>query len=1318
MSDSTDLLAPVDDEPAAGGVEPRELRPYQKEAADAAEDMWREGYERTSVVLPTGSGKPVADHELVPTPDRGFVRMSDLRVGDYVFGSDGEPTRIVHVDPQGVIPLRRVHFDDGSSVVAGAGHLWEIKRKGRFPRVETTDWIRKQGYQDRDGYMWRLPIIDPVNYPARDLPLDPYLMGTLIANGSMKTGPIITTPDTHVIDELERRGVFLNKHQVDEKWCPRWGVPGIRDVLRELGMWDVGSRDKRIPRVYLEAPDTARLDLLRGLMDGDGSSRGGGRRVCKYHTTSPGLSDDVAELVWSLGGRAKQHTTDRRHEDKPIEYEVGILMPEGISPFLSPRKVRDEHPRRTFKPRRAIVDIEDVADGPATCIQVDAEDGLFAVTDRYVLTHNSSVIAELARRAVRRGQRVVALAHRDELINQMRDTYSLVAPELEPGGIVKAEIDEHDRDFVCASFQTLAASPKRVEKLGVRNLILVDECHHALAPSYMRVLYDLGLTVPKPRGNKKTNQDGEVFGDHVPQVGSKSKKASDYITQFDHVPEIRACGFTATMSRSDSEQLGKVWSTVAFERDISWAIDNGYLITPRSLTVHVPELKGLGNVKTVAGDFNSKQLAEVMEASVESTVDAIQRHAKDRNMIVFAASVNHAEELAAALTIEGIPAGVVVGSSSREVREDTYFRFNSGELQALITVMVLTEGADFPRCDCVVMARPTRSQVLFCFDDQTEILTDQGWVKGTDMRENARVAAYDTDTGKIEWEKPQRWFSRPLEDGERMVSLSSPTVDMRVTENHRMVWRRRNDKNWRVSEAGDLISRKSQYVMPFAGVQNSSGIDLTDDEIRFVAWVMTDGYVSKNGLAVISQQDPENCRQIESMLDSCGFKWNVVVNNSPTNFGPRKNPLHNYRVCRGKPRGTQYQHLRGWGELGKYIPKYAGSSAYRLLERMDARQWSIFLEVFHRANGAKQANTNGWTRRGYHLFTPFKEFADWTQSMCVRRGWRCNVALDTAGRDRPLYAIHCREVAERYIGGSGQTDRKHLEWSPTKPGEQVWCVTVSTGATIVRRNGKAMVSGNCQMVGRSLRHYTDPHTGKKKEDALVLDLSGAAADATLSTLTDLWPDAEDEEFDNDGHKLETPSDAEDEQEAAAFTQQRRGTIELEAVDLLRRAASSNESTKKGPPHRRVVALSTAGGVMFIPSSRGGAGMMLWPPHPNRVQNVCVIKFSNYGRVAHPMLDAEGNIMVSNYAVMYDLACRAAYEGKDENDRRTAIMRRAQWRQPGKRPSQKQLDLARKMNAPVPAGASMADVSDAISREFMQANLANMLPQLRQWGLVE
>ena len=234
--------------------------------------------------------------------------------------------------------------------------------------------------------------------------------------------------------------------------------------------------------------------------------------------------------------------------------------------------------------------------------------------------------------------------------------------------------------------------------------------------------------------------------------------------------------------------------------------------------------------------------------------------------------------------------------------------------------------------------------MLFCFDDQTEILTDQGWIRGTDVRENACVAAYDVDTGKIEWENPQRWFVRPLEDGERMVSLESPTVDMRVTENHRMVWRGRSDKNWRVSEAGELIRRRTGFDVPVAGVQTAHGVSLSDDEIRFVAWVMTDGYVRKDGsLAGIAQQDPENCRQIESLLNSCGFKWNVIVDSSPTNFGPRKNPLHSYYVCRGKPRGAQYQHLRGWDELGSYIPKYAGPSAYDLLGHMDTRQWAIFL---------------------------------------------------------------------------------------------------------------------------------------------------------------------------------------------------------------------------------------------------------------------------------------------------------------------------------------------------------------------------------------
>lgn len=1236
----SDLLAPVEkEEPSADGVTPRTLRDYQVQAADAVEDQWREGYERTSVVLPTGSGKPIFDNELVPTPDRGFVRMSDLKVGDYVFGSDGEPTRIVHVDPQGVIPLRRVHFDDGASVVAGAGHLWEIKRKGRFPRVETTDWIRKQGYQDRDGYMWRLPIIDPVNYPARDLPLDPYLMGTLIANGSMKTGPVITTPDTHVIDELERRGVVLNKHHVDEKYCPRWGVPGIRDVLRELGMWGVGSRDKRIPRVYLEASDTARLDLLRGLMDGDGSSRSGGRRVCNYHTLSPGLSDDVAELVWSLGGRAKQHTTERSHEDKPTEYEVGILMPEGISPFLSPRKVRNEHPRRTFKPRRAIVDIEDVADGPATCIQVDAEDGLFAVTDRYVLTHNSSVIAELARRAVRRGQRVVALAHRDELLNQMRDTYSLVAPDLEPGGIVKAEQDEHDRDFVCASFQTLASSPSRIADLGVRDVILVDECHHALAPSYLRVLYDLGLSVAKPLTTGKSNKTtSDVFADHVSKIGTRTAQASDYLTRFDHIPEIRACGFTATMSRSDSEQLGKVWSTVAYERDIEWAISNGFLIAPNSMTVHVPELAGLSKVKTTAGDFNNKQLAEVMEASVESTVDAVARHAKDRNMIVFAASVDHARQLAEGLSAAGIPAEAVVGSNTRDERDAIYTRFNTGAITALVTVMVLTEGADFPRCDCVVMARPTRSQILFCFDADTEILTRDGWIPGTHIASDTELAAFDTTTGTISWEQPSNHFTRPRARGERMVKLTTDDVDMRVTENHRVIYTdATNTGQWQVAEAGELVGRTTSFTLPLSGHTTPTGIEHPDDHIPSLI----------RALANLITTHPENCDM--------------------------------------------------------YLP---------LAADMTHTQWRHLLchLAHHNADTTDTTSHAPGDCTTTTIHTTSTDLANWIQHHCLIRGISCVIDTHTSATGKTSHILYT--TATR---ATTPIDPSAIHYTPAYRDETVWCATVSTGALVVRRNGKAYISGNCQMVGRALRLYTDPDTGKEKDSALVLDLSGAANDQTLITLTDLWPDADDEAFNSDGTR-HTPEPADDDTTSDTIPgEQRRGSLKLEAIDLLRRAPG--DPKPKTPPHRRIVTLATADGIMFIPSSRGGGGIMLWPPYPNKSDRVCIVKYTDYGRDAAPMLNHDGTIMVDSWAVMYDHACRAAFEGKDANGNRTAIMRRAQWRQPGKKPSTKQLDTARKVGAVIPEGSSMADVSDAISRSFMEINVRNMQPKLREWGLL-
>lgn len=172
------------------------------------------------------------------------------------------------------------------------------------------------------------------------------------------------------------------------------------------------------------------------------------------------------------------------------------------------------------------------------------------------------------------------------------------------------------------------------------------------------------------------------------------------------------CGFTATMTRDSGVALGEVIEKVVFERDLRWAVKHGHLAKPEGLTVELPDLR-LDRVGTVAGDYNQGQLAEVMEASTDTVVSAITRYAGQRRPLIFAAGVDAARALTAGLHHAGMSAGCVTGDMDRDERAAVYNAYRSGSLQAMVTVMVLTEGADFPMCDTAVIARPTRSQTLY-----------------------------------------------------------------------------------------------------------------------------------------------------------------------------------------------------------------------------------------------------------------------------------------------------------------------------------------------------------------------------------------------------------------------------------------------------------------------------------------------------------------------------------------------------------------------------------------------------------------------------
>lgn len=266
--------------------------------------------------------------------------------------------------------------------------------------------------------------------------------------------------------------------------------------------------------------------------------------------------------------------------------------------------------------------------------------------------------------------RALVIAHREELIQQAADKIRAVLPE-RTVGIVKAGRDEHYADIVVASVQTLAVE-KRRRRIRDVDLIIVDECHHAAAQTYVDVLKHFGAW----RG-------------------------------------VRTIGFTATLTRTDGG-LADVWTEVVYQMDILDLIEAGHLCDVRGKRVVVDGLN-LDKVKTSRGDLADGQLGQALEDSNAAAVvaQAYQQFATDRPGVVFTPTVSSARVMAEVMTAAGIDTGVVYGDMPRDERKATLARYQAGDLQVLANCMVLTEGFDAPHTSCAVIARPTKSPGLY-----------------------------------------------------------------------------------------------------------------------------------------------------------------------------------------------------------------------------------------------------------------------------------------------------------------------------------------------------------------------------------------------------------------------------------------------------------------------------------------------------------------------------------------------------------------------------------------------------------------------------
>lgn len=266
---------------------------------------------------------------------------------------------------------------------------------------------------------------------------------------------------------------------------------------------------------------------------------------------------------------------------------------------------------------------------------------------------------------------MLVLAHREELLHQAKEKISWSNPDL------TVEIEQGENyaghvDVVVASVPTLGrAQSTRIQKYppDYFNSIVIDEAHHAAAPTYRRIL--------------------------------------DYFN-----PSF-LLGVTATPQRSDSVRLTDVFQEIVYYKTIQDLIQDGYLSPLVGYRIKTDT--DISGVETNDGDYNQSQLEDVIDnpqrnATIVAAYNDLVPNAK---ALVFAAGVRHAQNLALSFGQAHIANEVILGVSSTDDRRDILARFASGETRVLINVGVLTEGFDEPSVEAILLARPTRSTLLY-----------------------------------------------------------------------------------------------------------------------------------------------------------------------------------------------------------------------------------------------------------------------------------------------------------------------------------------------------------------------------------------------------------------------------------------------------------------------------------------------------------------------------------------------------------------------------------------------------------------------------
>lgn len=360
-----------------------------------------------------GAGKALSLDTKIYTPD-GYKLMRDIKVGDYVFGRDGKPTKVRAVYDHHEVEMYRITFSDGVAINCCKDHLWEIHDQQGL-KIVPTSWflqkdqfgkVRKNHLRTKTNYKYWIRRCDPVEFNYQNIPLDPYLLGILLGDGGITHGVSLSTADPEIVEYVRSMlpdGYTLKRRIHDDySYNISTGCPGksniFINILRELNLFGKGSHTKFVPDVYKYNSIEVRTAILQGLLDTDGYC--GHTNFLQYTTVSKQLADDVQFLVESLGGLATVssklcgYRVHGEYKFTSIAYTITIKFDNPQDYVRLNRRKQILSPRK-FHPHRNIINIERIDNSDARCISVDNAEHLYLI-DHFVVTHNTLEVTNLA----------------------------------------------------------------------------------------------------------------------------------------------------------------------------------------------------------------------------------------------------------------------------------------------------------------------------------------------------------------------------------------------------------------------------------------------------------------------------------------------------------------------------------------------------------------------------------------------------------------------------------------------------------------------------------------------------------------------------------------------------------------------------------------------------------------------------------------------------------------------------------------------------------------------------------------------------------